>query len=102
MTIITKFSTTNNEEDILNNVNIQKRICERLSIKEEDYGDFVANKGIKMDCTIFFPSINSVSINNGLYNDLIEDSVFTLGEFSNIKSIKIKTATNATIMIDLD
>lgn len=101
MVIITKFTTTTTDEDILKNTDIQKRICDVLGKTADEYTLLLAHDGLKVDFTIFFSAINKISINNGLYNDLIEDTVYTSGGHVLVKSIKIKTATTATLMIEL-
>lgn len=44
-----------------------------------------------MDLTISFSATNKVSVNGCLFDDIFEDSVFTIGEKVLIKSVRIKT-----------
>lgn len=97
-----KVTTTTADEDILKNVDIQKRICERLSITEEKYLLLLSKDGIKMDLTISFSATNKVSVNDCLFDDLFEDSVFTIGEKVLIKSVKIKTPATFFVLMDVD
>ena len=97
-----KFTTTTNDENILDNIDVQKRICERLGIPTDKYLSLLSGDGIKMDFTLFFSATNKVSVNNGLFDDLIEDSVFTSGGKYMVKSIRIKTPTTASILVDMD
>lgn len=101
MMIVTKITTTANDEEVLAHENVKQRLCEALKINEEHYDEKIKS-GLKMDCTLLFSASNKVSINNRLANDLIEDSVYTLGEQAIVSSIKIHTPTTATIVIELD
>lgn len=97
-----KVTTTATDEDILLNTNVQKRICERLGIADSDYSKALNGNGIKMDLTISFSATNKISINNGLFDDLFEDSIYTLGMKTPIKSVKIKTPATFFVLIDVD
>lgn len=97
-----KVTTATADEDILKNVDIQKRICERLAITEDKYSQLLGKDGIKMDLTISFSTANKVSVNSCLFDDLFEDSVFTTGEKILIKSVKIKTPATFFVLIDVD
>lgn len=97
-----KITTTTADEDILKNVDLQKRICERLSMDESKYLLMLANDGIKMDITISFSATNKVSVNDNLFDDVFEDSIFTTGDKILVKSVKIKTPATFFVMVDMD
>lgn len=97
-----KIATTTADEDILLNTDIQKRICERLGKTADAYSKMLSGDGIKMDLTLSFSATNKISINNGLFDDLFEDSIYTLGMKTPIKSVKIKTPATFFVLIDVD
>lgn len=97
-----KITTATVDEDILKNVDIQKRICERLAIAEDKYLRLLGKDGIKMDLTISFSATNKVSVNNCLFDDIFEDSVFTTGGKILVKTVKIKTPATFFVLIDVD
>ena len=96
-----KITTTTTDEDIFKNVDMQKRICERLSITEEKYKNLIERDGIQMDLTISFSATNKVSINGNLFDDVFEDSIFTTGDKILIKSVRVKTPATFFVMVDI-
>ena len=97
-----KITTATADEDILKNIDIQKRICERLAITEDKYLRLLGKDGIKMDLTISFSATNKVSVNDNLFDDIFEDSVFTTGGKILVKNVKIKTPATFFVLIDVD
>lgn len=96
-----KITTTKADENILLNTDLQKRICERLGKTEEEYNILLGKDGISMDLTISFSATNKVSVNNCLFDDVFEDSVFTLGEKILVKSVRIKTPSTFYVLVDV-
>lgn len=100
-TVITKFTTNEQNEDILRNAAIRAKIIEVLGVNESTYYNLLSKKGFKIDFTIFFNGENKVSINNKSFHDIIEDAVYISGRPVHASSIRIENATTATIMFTI-
>jgi hypothetical protein len=99
---IVKFTTTIAEEDIMQLAVVKERIMERMGLTtDSQYDSAISNNSIKMRFSIFFPSINQISINEKDYDDLIEDVVYDSSDYTIIKTIKIKVATTATFYFEM-
>lgn len=101
-TIITKFTTTQANQNILGLSAIESKIVETMGITEADYARMLQNKSFKLDFTIFFNGPNKVSVNNNSFNDIIEDAVYTSGGPVHISSIRVEAITTATIMFTIN
>src|SRR5574344_1673955 len=99
------FTTTTADEDILQNILIKPRIMERLGLTTDAQyaqlftGDYPT--GVTMRFDVIFSADNKVSLNNGIYNDLIENAVYSSGDYIRLTSLKIKTAGTGTIVFSI-
>lgn len=101
-TITTKFTTTQANEDVLRNSAIRQKIMETLGVDSDTYYQLLSSNGFKIDFIIFFNGENKVSINNNSFHDIIENAVYFSGGHIYANSIRIETATNATISFTID
>lgn len=62
----------------------------------------LANSNFKIDFTIFFNSANTVTVNGGLPNPLIADSVYYTGDYIFAKTVQIGTATTALLSFTIN
>ena len=98
--LVTTFTTTNAEEDILATQNgLRARICERLGIQDAELTERLNNHTIGMNVTIFAES-NRVSIDNHLYQSFTDGKVYTSGRIYP-KTIKLESAGSGTVMIEI-
>lgn len=91
-----KFITSEAEEDLLNIPEIKELVMEMINCNTEEEFKKTKKTGIIMDVTIFTKNTR-VKINDELFNDLIENVVYTTGNYTRIHSIKLETATQGTI-----
>lgn len=96
------FTTTSANEDIMQNAQVKQKIQTWLAVDENAYQNLLANNGFKIDFTIFFNSANTVTINGGLPNPLIADSVYYTGDYIFAKTVQIGTATTALLSFTIN
>ena len=92
--IVKKFSTTTTDYDLFQDTDIKNALLEFYNTAQ--LGD-----GVKVGVVLLLDSITQVKVNNqGFYNDLIGDLVFSIQ--NTIKSLKIKdTGKTGTIEINI-
>lgn len=99
------FTTSAINEDILQNSTIKPRIMERLgATTDAQYADFFTGSnalGITMKFDIIFSADNKVSLNNGIYNDLIEDMAYSSGGYTKLTSLKVQTAGSGILVFSI-
>jgi len=99
------FTTSTADADILQNITIKPRIMERLGLTtDEQYAAVFAGSdpiGVKMDFDMIFTADNKVSLNNGIYNDLLESMAYSSGDYVKLTSLKVKTAGSGIIIFDI-
>jgi len=99
------FTTTGANEDILQNSAIKPRIMERLGATDDaQYASFFSGSnpsGITMKFDIIFTATNKVSLNNGIYNDLIEDMAYSSGGYTKLTSLKVQTAGSGILVFSI-
>lgn len=96
------FTTTAANQDIMQNTAVKQRIQEWLNVDETTYQNMLINNGFKIDFTIFFSAQNTVTINDGLPNPLIADSVYYTGDYIFAKTVQIGTATTALLSFTIN
>lgn len=96
------FTTTTANEDIMQNTAVKQKIQAWLNVDENTYQTMLTNNKFKIDFTIFFNSANTVTINGGLPNPLIADSVYFTGDYIFAKTVQIGTATTALISFTIN
>lgn len=96
------FTTTSANEDIMQNAAVKQKIQSWLNINEDQYQIMLANSNFKIDFTIFFNSANTVTVNGGLPNPLIADSVYYTGDYIFAKTVQIGTATTALLSFTIN
>lgn len=84
------FTTTEENQNILTIEAIKNAIIERLKISQSEYDRRIDNEGFDMKFDVFC-SATKISINDGVFNELLEDVVYSTDDFyKGIKSIKIQ------------
>ena len=96
------FTTTSANEDIMQNAQVKQKIQTWLAVNENTYQNLLANNGFKIDFTIFFNAANTVTINDGLPNPLIEDAVYYTGDYVFAQTVKIGTPTTALMSFTIN
>lgn len=87
---VINFTTSAPEQELLDIEGIKNEMIKSLNISEEEYENYKKN-GILMSFDILI-SDTQVSVNNGIYNDLLANYVYSSDGIYHIKSIKIKDA----------
>lgn len=99
------FTTSAINEDILQNATIKPRIMERLgATTDAQYASFFTGSnalGVTMKFDIVFSADNKVSINNGIYNDLVENMVYSSGNYTKLTSLKVQTAGSGVLIFGI-
>lgn len=96
------FTTTTANEDIMQNTAVKQKIQSWLNIGEETYQNYIKNNNFKIDFTIFFNTANTVTINDGLPNPLIEDAVYYTGDYIFAQTVKIGNPTTALMSFTIN
>lgn len=99
------FTTTGTNEDILQNSAIKPRIMERLGLATDaQYAEVFSGSnplGITMKFDIVFSADNKVSLNNGIYNDLIESMVYSSGSYVKLTSLKVQSVGSGVFVFNI-
>ena len=95
-----KFTTTSNDEEILNLSNVQEVLKSMLNAKTEDEYRMLMANGIDTNVDIFTANTR-IKINNTTYNDLIENSVYSTNNITKIYSIKSELPTTGVIVFTM-
>lgn len=84
------------EEEILDIAEVKEVLKSLTNCKTDAEYKAMKEQGIIMNVDIFTKNTR-VKINNGLYNDLIENVVYTTDNITRIRSIKTETDATGTI-----
>lgn len=95
-----KFTTTSNDEEILNLSNVQEVLKSMLNAKTEDEYRMLMSNGIDTNVDVFTADTR-IKINNTTYNDLIENSVYSTNNITKIYSIKSELPTTGVIVFTM-
>jgi hypothetical protein len=87
---VINFTTTAANQEILDLPEIKAELVKSLNIGEDYYEEY-KKKGILMSFFIIV-SNTQVSVNGGIYNDLLENYVYDSDGVYHISSIKIKNS----------
>jgi len=99
------FTTATADADILQNTTIKPRIMERLGLTTDaQYAELFTGTnplGITMKFDIIFSADNKVSLNNGIYNDLIESMAYSSGSYVKLISLKVQSAGSGVLIFSI-
>lgn len=99
------FTTSATNEDILQNATIKPRIMESLgATTDAQYATFFSGNnalGVTMKFDIIFSADNKVSINNGIYNDLLENMVYSSGNYTKLTSLKVQSVGSGVFVFNI-
>lgn len=94
-----KFITTAAEEELLDIPEVKEAIKDMTNCKTEDDFQRAKSNGILMSVDIFAKNTR-VKINDGIYNDLIENAVYSTDNITRIYSIKLEAeSVSGTIVM---
>ena len=91
-----KFTASDGEE-LLDVAEIKEVLMEMLDCDSEEEYNIMCKQGLVISFDIFTRNTR-ISINNGLWNDLIENAVYSTENITSIRSIKCESSATGTIV----
>lgn len=99
---VINFTTSKAEEDLLEIPSIKEELIKSLHLKDDKQYQIYKKNGILMSFDVLITN-TQISVNDGIYNDLLANYVYSSDGIFHIQSIKIKDAgVSGTLSFSLE
>lgn len=92
-----RFSTTSENEEILTKEEIKEVLMDVVNTQDEEVFQMAMINGIIVNVDVFTKDTR-IKINDGIYNDLIENKVYSSNNYIRLHSVKCESPAEGVIV----